>query len=434
MSSHGKISFSAAVLMGLNIMIGAGIFIGPKLMAEYAGSWGFLGWPLVAILLFPIMWNVSQAALIFPGEGGFYTYCSQGINQTAGFLAIWGFFLGYIGAVSTQAMVIKEVLIRQIGIGFVEQNPVIFYIGFFVLLALLNLMSIEVISRIQSWATIFKIMPLFFGVALIFFYWSPSVAFPLSDLLRVGSTIPFAIFAYNGWECCTSIGHLIEGGTARVPRVMMTAFFITAALYTLFHLSMTYIMGTQNLIAFGAIEFPRFLGLNSSLTFVIQTLIAYAILLIYMNASYGSCVANVSSFGSLVSRKLVFGSDWLSKTNANGRPIRIIFLHSILVFCLVMFVGVEAALIAFTCLGISIAFFLTLLALFFHYWKNKNYLQLCIVKLGFASWLFLNYFNWTTLSPDPMMRFVYSAPLTVGLLAGYVMFKIKKSKHVSSIN
>lgn len=424
---QGKISFSAAVLMGLNIMIGAGIFIGPKFMAEYAGAWGFLGWPLVAVLLFPVMWNVAQAALIFPGEGGFFTYCSQGINETAGFLAIWGFFLGYLGAISVQAMVIRDALIKQFGIAFVQQNPIIFYIGFFLLLALLNLISIEVISRIQSWATILKITPLFFGIALIFFYWNPNISFPIADLMRVGATIPFAIFAYNGWECCTSIGHLIEGGTRAVPRVMMTAFFVTAALYTLFHLSMTYVMGTENLIAFGAIDFPRFLGLNPTLTFIIQTAIAYAIVLIYLNASYGSCVANISSFESLARRGLVFGSQWLTTTNKNGRPIFVVFLHSLLAFCLVMFIGLEAPLVAFTCLGISMAFFFTLIAVWLHHWKKKNMVHLLIAKLGFASWILLNYFNWTTLSPDPMMRLVYSAPLTIGLLAGYVMYKIQKS-------
>ena len=434
MSASGKISFSAAVLMGLNIMIGAGIFIGPKFMAEYAGSWGFLGWPLVAILLFPIIWNVSQAALIFPGEGGFFTYCSKGLNETAGFLAIWGFFLGYLGAISVQSMVIRDTLIKQFGLAFVQQNPILFYVGFFALLAVLNLVSIEVISRIQSFATVLKIMPLFFGIALIAFYWNPEITFPLSGLMRVGSTIPFAIFAYNGWECCTSIGHMIEGGTRALPRVMMTAFLLTAGLYSLFHLSMTYVMGTENLIAFGAIDFPRFLGLNPMMTFVLQTVIAYAIILIYMNASYGSCVANVSSLESLASRGLVFGSKLLCKKNGSGRPVGLIFLNSIAAFCLVMFIGIEAALIAFTCIGISMAFFFTLLALCMHHWRQKNYTQLLIVKLGFASWLFLNYFNWTTLSPDPMMRFVYSAPLTVGLLAGYVMYKIKKSQNVSSIN
>ena len=67
-----KISFMAAVLMNINIIVGAGIYMWPGPMTKQAGGMSFLGWPLAGLLLLPIVLTIAQAARIFPGEGGFY--------------------------------------------------------------------------------------------------------------------------------------------------------------------------------------------------------------------------------------------------------------------------------------------------------------------------------------------------------------------------
>ena len=62
MEEKGKISLFAAVLISMNIMIGAGIFMNPQPMAIIGGTFSFLGWVFAAGLLFPVIWGVDRAS------------------------------------------------------------------------------------------------------------------------------------------------------------------------------------------------------------------------------------------------------------------------------------------------------------------------------------------------------------------------------------
>lgn len=115
MSGHGKIGFWPAVLMNINIIVGAGILFSPAPMAALAGSVSFLAWALVGLLVFPVIWSIAQAPRAFPGEGGFYNYCTKGINPTAGFVAQWAYLLGYLGTATTMLIVIREALVNKLG-------------------------------------------------------------------------------------------------------------------------------------------------------------------------------------------------------------------------------------------------------------------------------------------------------------------------------
>jgi len=50
MEERGKISFVAAVLMNINIIVGSGIYFAPQLMAQQTGGTSFLGWILAGFL------------------------------------------------------------------------------------------------------------------------------------------------------------------------------------------------------------------------------------------------------------------------------------------------------------------------------------------------------------------------------------------------
>ncbi len=110
----GKISFLAGVLISINVIVGAGIYLGPSKMAAQVGNVSFLAWGVVALIMLPIVWNIAQATRLFPGQGGLYNYCTTGLNQTAGFFALWSYFLGFCAAgatlVSTLAVLITKKL------------------------------------------------------------------------------------------------------------------------------------------------------------------------------------------------------------------------------------------------------------------------------------------------------------------------------------
>jgi amino acid transporter len=382
----------------------------------------------------PIIWTVAQAARVFPGEGGFYNYCKSGINETAGFIANWAYLLGYIGTASTITTIIRDKLIDQFGISFIAQHPMIFLISFITIISLLNLVSVKIISRIQSTATILKLFPLFFILFVIVFYWNPSFNYRTISILSIGSSIPFAIFGFWGFESCCSISHLIKGGPTQASKVILLAFAVSAGLYTLFHLGVMHIMGLENLRTLGAGSFPAFMGLQPIYTKALIAAISAAIMLSFINTTYGASFTNITNISVMARKGFLFGSNFLSKTIGINIPINAVLIHAICIITLITFIPNTVILGAITNFGVMTAFLLTLIAVLRYNFSNKNYIALLITLLSFISLFILLYFTWTTqMGPDNVTRTLYATPILVGIPLGLIMYKILTRKAKTQI-
>lgn len=428
MEEQGKISFAAAVLMNINIIVGSGIYANPQYMATSSGALSFLGWPLVAIMLLPIILAVAQAARVFPGEGGFYNYCKTGLNESAGFVANWAYLLGYIGTATTITSVIRSKLVENFGWAFINEHSFVFYLGFIIIISLLNLISVEIISKIQSFATLLKLIPLFLIASVIFFYWNPGFNYTTQDLSHLGGALPWAIFGYWGFESCCSTSHLIKGGSTQASKVILLAFGICTALYTIFHLGVLHIMGLDNLVKYGAQLFPQFMGFGPALTSAILSVILFATMISFFNTAYGASFTNVINISAMAKRGFLFGSKFLSKTTKRGFALNAIIVHAVAFLTLITLIPNTNILTALTNFGVSTAFLLTLIALVRYNVKHKNYLQLCITLLGFISLALIFYFTWTTQmgTDDNLQRLLYAAPVILGIPLGFIMYKMLK--------
>lgn len=421
---RGKISFVAAVLMSLNIIIGGGILFNPAPMAAAAGNASFLTWIVVALLFFPIVWALSQASQVYTGGSGFYHYCSTGINKTYGFIAHWAYLLGYLSTAAALTTSLRLILAKSVGWDFFTQSPMLFNIvvvGFF---SLFNLLSVTLVSKIQSSATLLKMTPLFIGILLFPFFFKTSFPISASDISGLGMAIPLAVFGYWGFEACCSIGNLLAGGTRQVGKVILTAFFICALLYTLFHFSILHIMGKDALVNNGVIAFPQYLGLSPFVTQALQWIIGASIILSFANSVFGISLSNMYNFFMLAENNLIFGSKVLKKVNLFNQPTYIAILHAIVVCTLLFFVTEFGMLTALTNLGVSVALLLTLVALFITFLQSRSFLKLSMIILGFVSLSALVYFSWISISPDPWIRIVYASPVLIGIVVGLIMYKM----------
>ncbi len=422
-SGSGKISYFAAVLMSINIMVGAGILYAVGPMTATAGSFSFMGWPLIGLLLFPVVWSISKAGQLFPGEGGFYNYCSEGISPIAGFIAQWGFFLGYMGTAASLATVLRDGIIKNSGIEFFHEYPFVFNLILVSFYILINLIPVEKLSRIQSIATLLKITPLVMAIGLLFFYFDKDLSFDISALKNIGLTASTVLFSYWGFETCCSIGGLLKDGPQKVGSVILTGFFITVALYCLFHLGVLYIMGAENLATYGAIEFPRFLGLSPALQSAIQLGIASAILLSWANSILGASLANITNLNQLASKKLFLGHETLTIVNRYDRPYNAALVYGIALFAMITFIQDVEVLFALTGLGILTALFLTLVSVFRVYLQQKKIPQILFTLVAFACCGVLIYYSIIKLP-----SILYATPLLGGMGLGLVMFKLQSIK------
>jgi amino acid transporter len=428
MSKSAKISFWPAVLMNINVIVGAGILFAPQLMAQKAGNVSFLGWLGTGLLVLPVVWCIAQASRVFSGDGGFYTYCSKGINPTVGFIAQWAYILGYMGTAGTLAMAVRDTLVQRVGLEVVGEYPLIFNTVVIAFFTLLNLMSLNIITAIQSGATLLKLVPIFIGIACVPFYFSTNVTYPAAELMNLGMTIPGAIFAFWGFEACTSIGHMLKDGSQSVGKVMLTAFFITVALYSLFHFGLIHIMGGGNLAAQGAVAFPAFLGLSPKLVGVCSNAILAAIIFSWLSSIFGVLLANVSNLYMVAKQKLIAGDKALVSVNSAGRPTVAAAVYAVALWVLLFFINTSSVFVGLTNIGVSTALALTLVALLIAFFKKRDYTKLAATVVACASLSVVFYFSWISISPEPMQRLIYTSPLLGGIVLGLVLNKFSRKK------
>lgn len=414
--------FFSAVLMSINIIIGSFIFVAPQRMAAMAGSVSFLGWGFAGLLLLPIVLTVAYAARAFPGAGGFYHYCASGINETAGFLAQWSYLLGYLGTASTITVIIRERLASQMGLLFCDQHPYLFYAAFITGLSLLNLLSVQLISKIQSGVTLLKLTPLFLVVLLLPFYVNTTITYHVGELANLGYTLPLAFFGFWGFESCCAIGHMLKGGPAQVSRVALSAFSITVVLYTLFHFGVLNIMGVENLIAQGTSAFPSFLGFSPIVTQNLLIFIVFAIMLSLINTTFGVSLTNIAIVGTLAERRSVIGATFLTRKMRNGTHYNAVIVQALILMALVCFLSNVQVLSSIANFGIAGAFLCVLVAVLRHSFTHAHVGQVCITVLGFASFSILLYFSWLQAGTDTAARVLNLMPILVGIPAGLFMY------------
>jgi len=421
-----KLSLVGAVLMNINLMVGASAFISPSMMAEHADSASFYSWIYAALLFFPVVWCVAQIAKLFPGKGSFFSYSNNVISKKAGFMSGWVYFLGYVSIGAMQTISLNEILTRQFNLGWLENHMLVFNLLLIGILLSLSWLSVHAIDRIQSNVTIFKITPLIIGVVSLLYYFSPATtpAFTQVSLSTITPTIPMAIFGFWGFEGVCSVSHLIQDGKRNTSRAIFLGFSIAVTVYTLFHLGMLSIMGAKALKVYGAVAFPNYMGLSSPLVVnILNVLITSAIICAHINAIFGGIIANSAMFCAMAEEKILFMSNFFSSRRAHtNRPYGAAIAHAAgLLFCITLLARKEV-LNAMSNLGLLIAFFFSIIALIIVQRKRNDIKGQIVSVLGLASCCLLSFYSWELIGLNTWQRLCSSAPLIMVMLLGYIMF------------
>lgn len=394
--------------MSINIIVGGGIFAGPQSMTAVAGSLSFSAWLLAAILVFPIVWGVAKAPACFPGTGGFYNYCRTGISPTWGFVAHWMFLSGYtLGTASAMTLLVRQGLVNRLGFGFAAEHPWATNALILIIFSLLNLMPVGLVSRIQAGATLLKLAPLLIVTGLTFYYFDTTLAYNWEHVDALPLTIPTVIFGYLGFEACCSLSHLLKDGPGSVGKVVLTAFFITAILYMVFHFGLLQIMGPDQLAAEGAMAFPNYLGWSVGSATAFGVAIGAAILLSYSNSLFGVSLGNITNIVSMT----------------QGSTIKAALIHGLVVWSLLCFMSDLRNIFAFTVFGVGVAYFLTVVAVFLSSLKSRNLVQAGIMVLGFVSCAVLFYCCWVDLGGSIVDRALNLSPMLASLVVGFGLYR-----------
>jgi amino acid transporter len=215
------IPFSILLLLGINAIIGTGIFFVPGIAAQLAGPGSLISWTLVAIIALIIAACFAELSSMFPKSGGVYEYTKQGFGEFAGFIVGW---TSWIVANITIAMLSVGALDYMGAI--VNISPIqrlIIAIVFVVGMNFVSFRGIDMSVKLLLFFAICTILSLWTLLTWGVYYISASNLMPLSIFPKVSIVIAmlYILETFFGWETVTYLAEETKDPARAIPKVMM---------------------------------------------------------------------------------------------------------------------------------------------------------------------------------------------------------------------
>jgi len=231
----------------INIIIGAGIFILPVLVAERLGAGSIWAYLVCGFLMIFIMLCFAEIGSMITRTGGAYSYIETAFGKYAGFLTTNIFIFG--AAIMANAAVangLADTLAYFIPQFQLQWVRILFFGIVFGGLAFLNIRGIKNAIMVVKINTIAKLVPLLMIGLLGWFFIIPSdsqvtVANSSRDLGEISLILLFSFFCA---ETALNVSGEIKNPEKTIPKGIMLSILIVVVLYILIQLTVQGILGS----------------------------------------------------------------------------------------------------------------------------------------------------------------------------------------------
>jgi amino acid transporter len=242
-----EIGLWGLVSNSINIIIGAGIFILPVLVAEKLGSGSIWAYLVCGFLMIFIMLCFAEIGTMITRTGGAYSYIETAFGKYAGFLTTNIFIFG--AAIMANAAVANGLadtlayFIPQFELPWVR---ILFFGVVFGGLAFLNIRGIKNAIIVVKINTIAKLVPLLMIGFLGWFFIVPSDSVTVSaSSADLGEISLILLFAFVGAETALNVSGEIKNPGKTIPKGIMLSILIVVVLYILIQLTVQGILGSS---------------------------------------------------------------------------------------------------------------------------------------------------------------------------------------------
>jgi basic amino acid/polyamine antiporter, APA family len=245
-----------AVAIIVGIVIGAGIFKTPSMVAGITGD---VGWALtiwVAGALISLMGALCYAELAttYPHAGGDYHFLTRAYGKNVSFLYGWAKAMVInTGSIALLAFVFGDYMTKVLPLG---ANSTIYWAALIVItLTLINLIGIHASASIQTLLTILEVCGL---VAIIvagfgmFGHPLPAVDNPPMfssnpQLGMLGLGMVFVLLTFGGWNESAYISAELKGTSKTIVTVIVASLAVITVIYLLVNLALINGLGLKAL-------------------------------------------------------------------------------------------------------------------------------------------------------------------------------------------
>ena len=233
-----------AVALIVGIVVGAGIFKSPSVVAELMANpvWMFGAWLAGGLISATGALCYAELASTYPHAGGDYHFLARAYGRPLSFLFAWArFAIITTGSIALLAFIFGDYLQSLLPLPGVNARfaPAIYAAAVVLLLTWLNLRGLHTGAQVQSWFTLVEVggLLLIVGAALML----PVSAVPASGptLTPVpapqafGLAMVFVLLSFGGWNEAATLSAELRDGPRMVGRVLLISLAIITALYLL---------------------------------------------------------------------------------------------------------------------------------------------------------------------------------------------------------
>lgn len=246
-----------AIALIVGVVIGAGIFKSPAMVAGMSGSatWMFAAWLLGGLVSLIGALCYAELCTAYSHAGGDYHFLRRAYGRQIAFLFGWArFAVITTGSIALLAFVFGDYMQQALPLSFLSAGAgsTLYACAVIIVLSLLNLRGIRTGSIAQNWLTVAEIAGLLLIVAAAAFF--ADGAAPANEATSAapasfGLAMVFVLLTYGGWNEAAYISAEVRDGRRNIVRALTLSILIISVLY----LSVTWaywkVLGLQGMAA-----------------------------------------------------------------------------------------------------------------------------------------------------------------------------------------
>jgi amino acid transporter len=242
-----------AIALIVGIVIGAGIFKTPALVASLTNDmgWTLLVWAAGALISVVGALCYAELCSAYPHAGGDYHFLHRAFGRHVAFLYGWArATVINPGAMALLAYVFGDYFSQVLSLG--EYSSAIWALSIVLLLTAVNVIGIRTSSRIQTGLVVLEVVGLLAVVVAGF-----SVDAPAAEARLFFSSVPaasqfglalvFVLLTFGGWNEAAYISAELRGGARSIVRVIVISMLVLTAVYMLVNMALLHALGLQGL-------------------------------------------------------------------------------------------------------------------------------------------------------------------------------------------
>jgi amino acid transporter len=294
-----SLGLGTVVALGLNGVIGQGVFLTPGVGAEKMGPSVLVALLLGGFLCFLIALCFAEVGSRFQSTGGAYVYAREAFGDFVGFEVGW--MTCCVAVVSWAALAngftkVLSYFLPALAEGWAQTAS---SVGVVAVLTAVNLLGARSGANVVKFFTVAKLIPITLFIVVGFFFLRPAYFQPFAPhgLTPLADTVLLLLYAYAGFETLVVPAGEMENPKRSVPLALFIVMGVVTIVYMLvFSVAIgTFpgLAGHDNPIA----EASRgFMGATGA------TLIAVGIVLSVFGTNSGSALVNPRRFYALAER------------------------------------------------------------------------------------------------------------------------------------